>query len=135
MRYVLMTYHSPDHVAAWERSTVEEKRLEIERTIAWFRELHAANRIAGGEELGSPNAARVVRGAGVSDAPFVETKEQLGGFIVLDVPDEATALEIAAAWPGLTWPGDAVEVRPAGDSVAEADEQEAAERSAGAVAG
>ena len=53
------------------------------------------------------------------DGPLIETKELLGGFIVLDVPDEATALEIAAAWPGLAWPGDAVEVRPVGDSQAE----------------
>ena len=37
MKYVLMTYHSPDHVDAWERSTAEEKRLEIARTVAWFR--------------------------------------------------------------------------------------------------
>ena len=135
MRYVLMTYHSPDHVDAWERSTAAEKRLEIERTVAWFRTQHAAGWIDGGEELGRSQAARVIRATGVSDGPFVETKEQLGGFIVLDVPDEATALAVAAAWPGLTWPGDAVEVRPAGDSVAEADEQEAAERSAESVPG
>lgn len=38
-----------------------------------------------------------MRGSGVTDGPFVEAKELLGGFIVLDVPDEATALEIAAA--------------------------------------
>jgi hypothetical protein len=121
MRYVLMTYHSPEHAEAWERSTAEEKRLEIERTMAWFRAQHEASRIVGGEELGRARSAKVVRAGGVSDGPFVETKEQLGGFIVLEVPDEATALTIAAAWPGLTWPGDAVEVRPAGDSVAEAE--------------
>ena len=37
MKYVLMTYHSPDHVDAWECSTAEEKGLEIARTVAWFR--------------------------------------------------------------------------------------------------
>ena len=55
----------------------------------------------------------------MTDGPFLETKELLGGFIVLEVPDEATALEVAAGWPGLAWPGDAVEVRAVGDSTAE----------------
>ena len=54
MKYVLMTDHSPDHVDALERSTAEEKRLEIARTVAWFRAQHAAGRIDGGEELGWP---------------------------------------------------------------------------------
>lgn len=82
----------------------------------------AAGRITGGEELGWPKAAKTLRNSGMTDGPFVETKEILGGFIVLEVPDEATALEVASGWPGLAWDGDAVEVRPAGDSVAEADQ-------------
>src|SRR5689334_19319393 len=64
MKYVLMTYHSPDHVEAWERSTAEEKRLEIERTVAWFRGQAEAGRIDGGEELGHPRDARTVRRRG-----------------------------------------------------------------------
>ncbi|MGK2850534.1 MAG: hypothetical protein ACSLFN_06460 [Candidatus Limnocylindrales bacterium] len=40
----------------------------------------------------------------------------LGGFIVIDVPDEATAVAMAQGWPGLDWPADAVEVRPVGET-------------------
>jgi hypothetical protein len=119
MRYILLTYQAPDHLEAWERATPAERQAEVDRTIAWFREHGAAGRIVGGEELGSPGQAKTVRPAGVTDGPFIETKELLGGFIVLEVPDEATALEIAAGWPGLDWPNDAVEVRPVGDSQAE----------------
>ena len=119
MRFILMTYQAPDHIEAWERSTPAEKQLEIDRVIAWFREHGTAGRIVGGEELGWPRAAKTVRQSGVTDGPFLETKELLGGFIVLEVPDEATALEVAAGWPGLDWPGDAVEVRAVGDSAAE----------------
>ncbi len=119
MQFILMTYQAPDHVDAWERSTTAEKQLEIDRVIAWFREHGTAGRIVGGEELGWPRAAKTVRRSGVTDGPFLETKELLGGFIVLEVPDEAIALEIAAGWPGLDWPGDAVEVRAVGDSTAE----------------
>jgi len=130
MRYVLMTYVGPEHVRAWEASTAEEKQLEIERVKAWFRDYGAAGRIAGGEELGSPRSARTVRASGVSDGPFAETKEQLGGFIVVDVPDEATAVEMARTWPGLVGPSDAVVIVPAGDSQAEADTQAAGEATA-----
>ena len=119
MRYILMTYQAPDHIEAWERSTPAERQLEIDRTLAWFREHGTAGRIVGGEELGYPPASRVVRGSGVSDGPFIESKELLGGFIVIDVPDEETALMVASGWPGLEWPNDAIEVRAAGDSTAE----------------
>jgi hypothetical protein len=119
MRFILMTYSGADHVAAWESATPGERQAEIDRVVAWFRENGTAGRIVGGEELGYPRDAKTVRRAGVSDGPFIETKEMLGGFIVLEVPDEATALRVASAWPGLEWPGDAVEVRPIGDSAAE----------------
>ena len=55
----------------------------------------------------------------MSDGPFIETKELLGGFIVLEVPDEATALEISGRLAGYSarLRGGATTV---GDSVAEA---------------
>ena len=119
MRFVMMTFVGTDHAEAWRTATAEERQAEIDRTVAWFREHGAAGRIVGGEELGYPAQARTLRRSGVTDGPFIETKELLGGFIVLDVPDEATALEVARGWPGLAWDSDAVEVRPAGDSQSE----------------
>jgi hypothetical protein len=119
MRWVMLTYQGDEHLAAWEAATPEERRAEVERTIAWFR-AHAAS-IVGGEELGIATGARTLRQGGlVTDGPFAETKENLGGFIVLEVADEAAAIAIAGGWPGLDWVGDAVEVRPVGDSVADA---------------
>jgi hypothetical protein len=55
----------------------------------------AAGRLAGGEELAYPPRTRTIRRRGMTDGPFAETKELLGGFIVLDVPDEATAVALA----------------------------------------
>ena len=126
MRYILMTFVGREHTDWWTRSSADEKRADIERTVAWFREHGAAGRIKGGEELGWPSSAKTVRKRGIIDGPFLETKELLGGFIVVDVPDEATVLEMAAGWPGLDWDGDAVEVRPAGSSEGEAAAQETA---------
>ena len=120
MRYVMLTFQGDEHLAAWESATPEERRLEIERTIAWFREHGAAGRIVGGEELGDGAQARTLRRGGfVTDGPFAETKEHLGGFIVLEVPDMAAAIEVASGWPGLDWEGDGVELRPVGDSASD----------------
>ena len=117
MRYVMLTFVGPEHAEAWRTATPEDRQAEVDRTIAWFRTNGA--HIVGGEELGRPDHARTLRKRGVTDGPFIETKELLGGFIVLDVSDEPAALAIAGGWPGLAWDGDAVEVRPAGDAQAE----------------
>ena len=103
--------------------SAEDKEAEIEATKAWFQKHGMAGRITGGEELGWPGTAKTVRKKGITDGPFAETKEMLGGFIVVEVASEAEALEMAAEWPGLAWDGDAVEVRPAGSSEDEAAAQ------------
>ncbi len=120
MRWIMLTYPGEAHIKAWEAATPDERRLEVERTIAWFREHGAAGRIVGGEELGDARLAKTIRGRQVTDGPFAETKEQVGGFIVLEVADEAEAIRVAQGWPALDWPGDSVEVRPGGDSTADA---------------
>lgn len=127
MRYILMTIQGPDHLEAWNNSSADDKQREVATVEAWFAKHGAAGRIVGGEELGWPQQARTVRKRGISDGPFVETKELLGGFIVVEVGSEAEALEMAAGWPGLSWDDDAVEVRPAGSTPNEAAEAAAGE--------
>ena len=119
MRYILLTVQGPEHVDAWLNGTAEDREAEIEATKAWFREHGVAGRIAGGEELGWPGAAKTVRKKGITDGPFAETKEMLGGFIVVEVASEAEAIDMAKGWPGLAWDGDAVEVRPVGSTEGE----------------
>ena len=130
MRYIRIPTQGKEHVDAWLNGSVEDKEAEIEATRAWFREHGMVGRIAGGEELSWPHRAKTVRKKGISDGPFAETKEQIGGFIVVEVASEAEAIAMAQSWPGLAWDGDAVEVRPAGSSEAEA----AAQREAGSAA-
>ncbi|HEX5015073.1 MAG TPA: YciI family protein [Candidatus Limnocylindrales bacterium] len=123
MRYILFTLQGQEHIDAWVNSSAEEKELEIEETRAWFRKYAMAGRITGGEELGWPRDAKTVRKKGVTDGPFAETKEHLGGLIIVEVASEEEAIEMAREWPGLAWDGDAVEVRPVGSSEAQAAEQ------------
>jgi hypothetical protein len=131
-RYILIPTQGKEHVDAWLNGTAEDKDAEIEATKAWFREHAMAGRITGGEELSSADRAKTVRKKGVSDGPFAETKEQIGGFIVVEVASEAEAIAMALGWPGLAWEGDAVEVRPVGSSEAEVATQRDAESLASA---
>jgi hypothetical protein len=127
MRYILFTYAGPERVADWEAMTSAEKQADITRILGWFREHGQAGRIAGGEELGRPWMARTVRLRGITDGPYVESKELLGGFIVVEVESEAVALEMARTWPGLVHDSDRVEVWPVGSAEGEAAEQARAE--------
>jgi hypothetical protein len=106
MRYVMFTYLSPEDVEAWRKWTPEEQQADVERHIAWFGKHR--DKVAGGEELGEAVQVKTLRpgrqgeGVVVTDGPFVETKELLGGFVVLEVADEAEAVAIASEWPSLT---------------------------------
>ena len=127
MRYILITFAGPERIASWDAMSAAEKEADIARVMTWFGEHGTAGRITGGEELGRPQTAKTVRKRGITDGPFIETKEAMGGFIVVDVESEAMALEMARTWPGLVFDTDRVEVWPAGSSPDEAKAQADAE--------
>ena len=116
MRFVLFTYPDPEYAATWLDLDAAEREIEIERHREWFG--RHRDKIAGGEELAWPIHARTVRRrAGepvVTDGPFLESKEILGGFIVLDVSDMDEATAAAADWPSLRHAGSVVQVQAVG---------------------
>jgi hypothetical protein len=116
MDFVMTTYPGKPHRDWWAKASTEEKRAEIVKVEAWFREHAALGRIQGGAEMGDPSTAKTIRRGVVTDGPFLETKELLGGFILIKAPDWETALEIAGGWPSLAWEDDAVEIRPEGET-------------------
>ena len=65
-----------------------------------------------GYQLASPGEAKTVRASGVTDGPFMETKEALGGYSVLETDTIEEAVEIAKTWPGVDKGWMTVEVRP-----------------------
>lgn len=118
MRYVLMNWVHPDDAAAWEGWSDEEKRADIQRHVEWFGKHR--DHIAGGEELGDVRAVKTLRpgrqgkGVVVTDGPFVESKEILGGFVIIDAADLDEALAIASDWPSLeSLPNSTVQLHPA----------------------
>ena len=97
------TRHDPAHAAGYWAGWPAYTAALIEAGI-----------LAGGAGLEGPGTARTVhfegKGQHVQDGPFAETKEQLGGIYIIDVPDMETAMTWAVRMP-LTL-GGSVEVRP-----------------------
>ena len=117
MRYVMFTYVHPDDLPKWESWTVEEQEAEVERHRAWFRKWQ--DHVKGGEELDPPVSVKTLRpgrqgeGIAITDGPYVETKEMLGGFVVIEADDMDEAVAMASEWPSLvSQPSSTVQVQP-----------------------
>jgi hypothetical protein len=115
MKYALLIYADQ---TSWAGLSDEEKaRLrseEMPRWISLFEELQKADPGIKGYELDEAGTAKVVRVRDgeriVTDGPFAETKEVLGGAFVLDVSDLDEAIRLAALVP-TAWHG-SLEIRP-----------------------
>jgi hypothetical protein len=117
MRYAMII--CADEALA-EATTAEASDAGMSEVYAWFEKWAGAGKVAdGGAELQSVRTARTIRGAGsgrsVTDGPFIETKEAIGGFVILEAESLEEALEVASTWPGLAYEGVSVEVRPTVD--------------------
>ena len=93
------------------------RAADVERHRAWFGKWRA--HIAGGEELDLPRTVKTLRpgrqgeGISVTDGPYVETKELLGGFVIIDAADMDEAIAIASERPSLaTQPKATVQLQP-----------------------
>jgi hypothetical protein len=112
MRYMLSIY---DDEQRWANASPEDIQAAFAAHDAFSRE--AGERIVAGEALQPTPTATTVRvrdgEAMLSDGPFAETKEQLGGFYVLECADLDEALDLAGKIPDAAT--GAVEVRPVMD--------------------
>lgn len=95
----------------------DEREAAIGRIGAWYGQQAQVGRIVEGHRLGGTRTATSVRlgRAGrsgkplVTDGPFAETKEAIGSYAIIEVPDHAEAVAVAESWPG---GGGSVEIRP-----------------------
>ncbi|GAA4063844.1 YciI family protein [Agromyces indicus] len=112
MRYTLLLHYSEGSAETLGDQAIAEGQR---RMSAYAATLHDAGVLLGAEVLQPSEVTTTVRRGGdrlhVQDGPLVDAKEQLGGTIVIDVPDLDAALEWASQAPALDW-GGAVEVRP-----------------------
>jgi hypothetical protein len=109
MKYMLMIYRDEALFAADAKSGAHSAPY-----VAYAEALKKSGALVGGDRLQVSETASTVRVTGnkteVLDGPYADTKEQLGGFYIIDVPDLDAALEWAAKCPGAV--NGAIEVRP-----------------------
>lgn len=111
MQYMLLLYDDP---SAAPDPDSPQAAAEIERWMAVTQEMQDAGVMVGGEALLGAESATTLRVREgetlLSDGPFAETKEHLGGYYVLDVPDLDSACAWAAKLPNA--PTGSIEIRP-----------------------
>src|SRR5205823_1414554 len=114
MKYMLMICRDE---GAWEKMSVAERQKIYWDTVKVSEELTARGQYLGGFPLYPASSATSVRVRDgrrlVTDGPFAETREQLGGYMIIDVKDLDEALAVAARVPLART--STVEVRPVRD--------------------
>ena len=111
MQFVLMIYHTPEEFALRNKD-YSDPHLGAWR--AYYKALVEAGVYVAADALEVPDTGTTVRlrdgTRRVQDGPYADTKEQLAGFIILELPSVDAGLEWAARCPGASI--GAVEVRP-----------------------
>jgi hypothetical protein len=111
MKYVLLFCGSAADAAVFAAMTPDELRDRYAHVGAWFAEHRA--KIGGTNYLKGPETATSVRFGPdgppvVTDGPYLEGKESIGGYAEIEVADLDEALRMAMTWPGRG----TVEIRP-----------------------
>ena len=115
MKYALLVYSDQSDWEGIEEEEAARRRAEsMPRWIALFEELGKADPDSTGRELVAAAEAKVVRVVDgetiVTDGPFAETKEQVGGLFLTDLADLDEAIRIAALVPAAEY--GSMEIRP-----------------------
>ena len=112
-----------------------ERNAMMDACFAYDDQLRAHGHFTGGEALQPPSTAKTLRFANgrvvVTDGPFAETREQLGGILILEARDLDHAVELISRHPGAMagpW-----EIRPAADLSEMVRQSEARRRRAGTL--
>jgi hypothetical protein len=111
MKFMLLCY---DDEAAWDKAGLDAMRKAIGEAVRLTHDLDAKGEYILARPLhpvATATSVQIREGKRhVTDGPFAETKEALGGFYVIDVPSMEAAIEVAARHPGASL--GTVEVRP-----------------------
>ena len=111
MKYLCLIY---DEESLWQKMSPDEMGKVMGEYNAFGEDIKASGHFIGGNALQPTSTATTVRVRNgktiTSDGPFAETKEQLGGYYLIEAKDLNDALQVAARIPGAKL--GSVEVRP-----------------------
>jgi len=116
MKYICLGYYEPAKHAGM---TEDERNAMFDECFEYDDHLRANGHWAGGEALQPSETALILywRNGKVAttDGPYTETKEQLGGILVLEARDMNDAIQLMAQHPAVKY-GSIFEIRPTGDT-------------------
>jgi hypothetical protein len=119
MKYMLLIYHEEQ---SWNSHTESEHQGIYREYRELIQRLQSAGQYQAGDQLQSTKTARTVRVRNgqplVTDGPFAETREQLGGFFLIEARDLGEAESIAALIPSART--GSIEIRPVVETAAPA---------------
>ena len=115
MKYICLGYYEPAKHAAM---TEAERNAMFDECFAYDDHLRANGHWAGGEALQPDDTALTIYWkngkVATTDGPYAETKEQLGGILMLEARDMNHAVQLISQHPALKY-GSIFEIRPVGD--------------------
>jgi hypothetical protein len=111
MRYMLLVHHNEE---SFRKRSEAERQQMLQESVQLAQQLHASGHYLGAAPLHQSSETICVRVRDgkslVTDGPFAETREQLGGYFLIDAKDLDEAIGIAARIPGAR--RGTVEIRP-----------------------
>ena len=115
MKYVML-FAGPSDDGQNPQSEADQAAM-FDEIMTWWGTHAAAGTIIGGERLEAASSATTFTHAAdgniaTIDGPFIESKEEVSGYGLIEVADLDAALALAKSWPLLKVPGQSVEVRP-----------------------
>jgi len=116
MKYICLGYIEEK---LWENMSDSERNRFVDECFAYDDILRENGHFIGGEGLESPRNATTLRfkngKVSITDGPYAETKEQLGGIMILEARDLNHAIQLMSKHPSLRLSGGPWEIRPAAD--------------------
>jgi hypothetical protein len=114
MKFICLGYYDEKQ---WETMSESERNALMDECFTYDEVLRKNGHFAGGEALQSAQVARTLRWknnkVSITDGPYAETKEQIGGILMLEATDMNQAIELMAKHPGVK--AGPFEIRPAAD--------------------
>jgi hypothetical protein len=118
MKFVCLGYYDE---AKFGQIPQKDAKKKMEECFAYDDELRRGGHFLGGEALDSARNAVTVRmksgAVAVTDGPFAETKETLGGILLLEARDLNHAIALMSKHPAVRMMGNTFEIRPANESM------------------
>ena len=114
MKYLCLIYENEKF---WEQASKEEGEAIFGEYMGFTEEIARSGKLLAGDALQPTSTATTVRvrngRISTTDGPFAETKEQLGGYYLIEARDLNDAIQVAAKIPGARY--GSIEVRPVMD--------------------